>query len=358
MRDGPVDNGRHMSYLSSTGGTMKVAIWGATGYTGSELVRYLVRHPEAEIGLLASESSAGRKFSEVFPSFRGKVDVELVHPSELVSSEVDVVFCCRGHTEAMEVVPGLLEGGVKVVDLSADFRMRSGREYERWYGVKHRAEEFLKEAAYGLPEVYRGKIKGARLVANPGCYPTAVALSLAPLLEDGLVDPDGIVVDAKSGVSGAGRRPSLRTHFVEVYGDLSPYSPGREHRHTGEMDQVLSDIAGRPVRVTFFPHLVPLDRGILSAAYFKLTEDVGTDELLRIYEKRYAGEPFVRVREDLPHTKDVWGTNFCDLSVRRVEGTDLAVAFAAIDNLGKGASGQAVQNMNLMFGMDETSGLT
>jgi len=346
-----------MSYLSSTERRMKVAIWGVTGYTGSELVRYLVRHPEAEIELLTSESSAGRKFSDVFPSFRGTIDIELVHPSELESPEVDVVFCCRGHTEAMDVVPGLLEKGVKVVDLSADFRMRSGKDYERWYGVKHRAEELLGEAAYGLPEVYRGKIKGARLVADPGCYPTAVALSLAPLLEEGLVDPEGIVVDAKSGVSGAGRRPSLKTHFVEVYGDVCPYNPGRSHRHTGEMEQVLSELVGRPVRITFVPHLIPVDRGILSAAYVKLTEDVGTDELLGIYEKRYSGEPFVRVREDLPHTKDVWGTNFCDVSVRRVEGTEVAVAFAAIDNLGKGASGQAVQNMNLMFGMDETLGL-
>ncbi|HID10416.1 MAG TPA: N-acetyl-gamma-glutamyl-phosphate reductase [Candidatus Latescibacteria bacterium] len=336
---------------------MRTAIWGATGYTGSELVRYLLRHPRAELALLVSESSAGAKFSDVFPGFRGVADLELAPPSELERVEVEVVFCCRAHTEAMEVVPRLLERGIRVVDLSADFRLHSGREYERWYGVRHTAEELLREAVYGLPELYRGQIQGARLVANPGCYPTAAALSIAPLLEEGLADPEGIVIDAKSGVSGAGRKLSLRTHFVEVYGDISPYNPGRTHRHTGEMEQELSKLAGRPVRVTFVPHLMPIDRGILSVAYMRLAEDVSTEELLGIYEKRYAREPFVRVVEGLPHTKNVWGTNFCDVSVRRVEGTDRAVAFAAMDNLGKGASGQAVQNMNLMFGMEETLGL-
>jgi len=336
---------------------MRVAIWGATGYTGLELARYLLNHPRAELALLASESSAGAKFSDIFPWFRGVADLELVPPSELERAEVEVVFCCRAHTEAMEVVPELLERGIRVVDLSADFRLRSGMEYERWYGVRHTAEGLLEEAVYGLPELYRGRIREAKLVANPGCYPTAAVLSLAPLLEEGLADPECILIDAKSGVSGAGRRPSLRTHFVEVYGDISPYSPGRMHRHTGEMEQELSELAGRPVRVTFVPHLIPVDRGILSAAYVRLVEDVSTEELLGIYEKRYAGEPFVRVVKGLPHTKDVWGTNFCDVSVCRVDGTDWAVAFAAIDNLGKGASGQAVQNMNLMFGMEETLGL-
>ena len=337
---------------------VRIGIIGATGYTGLELFRMLARHPEVEIAFLVSGSQTGKRLSDVYPQAKGIGDRVLTSLSDAEDVEVDVVFSCRAHTEAMALVPAFYERGIRVVDLSADFRMDTAEEYGAWYNVAHTAPELLKEAVYGLPEVYREQIKSARLVGNPGCYPTGAILALVPLLEKQWIRADDVVVDAKSGVSGAGRKLSLRTHFVEANENIVPYSVGRTHRHTGEIEQELSKLAGERCSVVFTPQMVPINRGILTTVYATLREDVNSEELTALYQARYEAEPFVRVREDvLPETKFVQGTNFCDVAVQRVPGTRKVLAITAIDNLVKGAVGQAVQNMNVMCGIEETMGL-
>jgi len=335
---------------------VKVGIIGASGYTGFELLRILLRHPEVEVTVLTAERFAGKGIEEVFPPLKG-LPLPPFEPLEVdrVAERADLFFTALPHGTSMEVVKALFERGKRVVDLSADFRLRDPSLYERWYGP-HRCPELLKEAVYGLPEVHRERIKGASLVANPGCYPTGAILALMPLASEGLLPEEGVVIDAKSGVSGAGRAPSQGTHFCEVAEAIRAYNV-RGHRHSPEMDQELSSLQGRRVRVNFTPHLVPMNRGILSTIYVPLEKELKEEGLYELYMTTYSEEPFIRLCEPgrVPSTSEVRGTNFCDIGLV-LKGRS-AVVISAIDNLTKGASGQAVQNMNLMLGLVETLGL-
>jgi N-acetyl-gamma-glutamyl-phosphate reductase len=337
---------------------INVGIIGATGYTGIELVRLLLSHPEAKIKVITSEKSAGLKFSDAHPAFQGLIDLTL-EPFHVikVSKEIQIAFLCLPHQSAADAAVRLRERGVKVIDLSADFRLKSAKEYEIWY-EKHKHPEMLAEAVYGLPELYREKIKTAKLVANPGCYPTSAVLALAPLIKEKLILLDSIIIDSKSGVSGAGRNPSIENLFSEVNEGFKPYKVGN-HRHTPEIEQSLSDLAEEPVKVTFTPHLVPMDRGILTTVYAKPLRKLKTAEVLKIFKNFYKKEPFVRIKEEgvFPNTRNVRASNFCDIGVVYEERTDRIIVLSAIDNLTKGAAGQAVQNFNLMTGLEETLGL-
>jgi len=332
---------------------ISVGIYGATGYTGYELVRILSTHPEARIYFATSESHAGKRLSEVYPSFS---DLSLVRMGEIFPGDVDVAFFCLPHGASMGPVQRAREAGTRVIDLSADFRLNDPHIYEEWYHTPHVAADRLVEAVYGLPEVHREHIRDASLIANPGCYPTSVLLGLYPLASKHLIANEAIIVDAKSGVSGAGRKPTFANHFVEVNEDTRPYSIGHVHRHVPEMEQELTKLLGHSARVIFSPHLIPVNRGILSTIYVRIT--MNAENLYDLYTEFYADEPFVRVLPPgtLSRLKYVVGTNLCAISVTEL-GQGYAVVVSAIDNLIKGASGQAVQNMNLMFGLDETLGL-
>src|SRR5438067_1571643 len=333
---------------------VKVAILGGSGYTAVELMRLLLRHPRAEIAAVTSRQD--ELIAELHPSLTGRLDLrcEPFDADRLKAKGVRCAFGCLPHGTSMESIPPLLERSVRVVDLSADYRLRDPRVYQEWYKEAHHDAANLAHAVYGLPEVYGERIDGARLVANPGCYPQTAILGLAPLVANGLIELSGIIVDSKSGVSGAGRQPKLTTLFAECNESVSAYSVG-SHRHTPEIEQALSDVAGRPVSVIFTPHLIPMDRGILSTIYATPTRPVTEPELTELYRSYYAGKPFVRVRTAPPATKDTSGTNFLDLAVRVVRGKVLVIA--AEDNLVRGASGVAVQNFNRMFGFDERTGL-
>lgn len=334
----------------------KVAIVGVTGYTGETLLRILGRHPGVELAGVSSESRAGKRLSELVPWLPMHLDQTVVHAADLFDRGLDAVFLCLPHGESAARAKAFVERGVRVVDLSADFRLPDRELYEAWYGVTHPAPDLLSEAVYGLPEVYREEVRHAGLVANPGCYPTSALLPLLPLFRKGLVAEDNVIVDAKSGLSGAGKKLRERMHFVEANDNFSPYSPGRTHRHVPEMETYLTQAARRPVQVTFVPHLVPMDRGILATIYVRLVRG-GAENVLEAWHAAYADEPFIRVLENtLPETKWVTGTNLCLLAAREV-GDGRVVLFSAIDNLVKGASGQAVQNFNLMFGFEEGTAL-
>jgi len=337
----------------------KVAIVGATGYTGQELVRILLGHPGVSIIALTSRRNAGRKYGDLFPGFRGHAlpAVSEYRPGKL-AREADLIFFCLPHGESQAAVGGAMDLGARAVDLSADFRLKSAAAYKKWYGA-HERQDLLKEAVYGLPELYRAKIARARLVANPGCYPTGVILGVSPLLREGLADPGHVIADMKSGVSGAGRKGTLELAFCEVNEALRPYNL-YAHRHTPEMEQELGKAAGRKVRVTFSPHLVPMNRGILGTIYVQLKKRCSAGDLSAVMAEAYAGEPFVRVLPAgvLPCVSRVRGTNYADLAVAVSPAGRDATITTAIDNLVKGASGAAVQNMNVMLGMDETLGLT
>ncbi len=337
---------------------VKVSILGASGYTGAGLYALLARHAGVEVVAVSAERSAGEMLSSVFPRLRD-VDGErrLIPIEEAIGVDADVAFLCLPHEAAMAVAPRLLDSGCTVIDLSADFRMDSVESYEEWYGVDHLAPELLADKAYGSPELNRSAIADARLIACPGCYPTSVILPLAPFLERGLVDPKTIIADSKSGVSGAGRKLSQRTHFVETNENFAPYNVGRVHRHVGEIEQELGKLSGASARVIFSPHLVPMNQGIMSSIYVDLTRDVSGDELANALHERYDGERFVRVLDDLPETAFVRDTNYADVHVRAVEGTGRALLFCAIDNLVRGAYGQALQCMNIVCGFDEAEGL-
>jgi N-acetyl-gamma-glutamyl-phosphate reductase len=335
---------------------VRVSVLGASGYTGGELTRLLSGHPEVRLVHLTASQHEGRSVGEVFPNLRGAVD-QALEPADVgrVGRDSDVVFVALPHGLALQVVPELLAAGARVVDLGPDFRLRDPEQYARWYRQEHTAPDLLAEAAYGLTELNRARVRTARLVANPGCYPTAAVLALAPLVQAGLVGGP-VVVDAKSGVSGAGRSPSLGTHFGEVNENVKPYNLGT-HRHQPEMEQALAD-CGAPVRVLFAPHLIPMTRGILATCYVPLSRPVSQDAAGALYREAYGAEPFVRVLEqELPQTKATYGSNFCDVTVRVDPDRGLAVAVAALDNLVKGAAGQAVQNLNVMLGLPETEGL-
>ncbi len=334
---------------------IRVAIIGATGYTALELIKILLRHPEAEITTLTSRSEGNPHVASVHPQLAGRIDLQMadLSPAE-IASRADVAFSCLPHGVTSSLVPKLLDVGLRVVDLSADYRLNTPESYAEWYGQKHADPERLGKTAYGLPELFREQIRTARLVANPGCYPTSAILALAPLLKAGLIAPGEIIIDAKSGVSGAGRTPKLTTHFPECNESISAYNVGR-HRHTPEIEQILSTSSGQSVEVIFTPHLVPMDRGILSTTYSRPLKEVSEEQALSTIRDFYASEPFVRVVNHLPGSKDTSDTNFCDITARVVRGRIITIS--CLDNLIKGASGAAVQNFNLMFGFPEATAL-
>jgi N-acetyl-gamma-glutamyl-phosphate reductase len=336
---------------------IKTAILGASGYTGAELVRLLVRHPSFEVVAMTADRHAGKDIGEVFPHLGGLGLPAMVSIDQPEWAAVDVAFCCLPHGTTQEIIAGLPER-VKVVDLSADFRLADIDIYAEWYGHPHRAAHLQATAVYGLTEIRRTAIRDARLVANPGCYPTSAQLPLVPLLEQGLIESDDIIIDAKSGVTGAGRAAKEGTLFAEVSEGIHAYGIAN-HRHMPEIEQELTVAAGRPVRVNFTPHLVPMNRGILSTIYVRMANGAKADDLHAALAGRYAGEPFVRVvpKGMAPATRHVRGSNHCLIGVfaDRVRGR--AILVSAIDNLVKGASGQAIQNMNLMCGLDETTAL-
>lgn len=335
---------------------VKVAVVGATGYTGLELIRILLNHPKVELTVLTSQKYVGMKIDDIFPSLKNKISLvcEKLEPTE-VSDKSDIIFTALPHRTSMETVPHFYKEGKRIIDLSADFRFKDPDVYEKWY-QKHVAPELLRESVYGLPEIHRDEIKKASLIGNPGCYPTGALLGLIPLVKLGLINLDRIIIDSKSGVSGAGRDIVLESLFCEVNEGAKAYKIF-SHRHTPEIEQELSEIAKEPVRVTFVPHLIPMDRGILTTIYLSLRKWMNQDDVIKLYQDYYRNEPFVRIypKGKLPSTKDVRGSNFCDIGVMVNDGR--AVVVTAIDNLMKGASGEAVQNMNIMLGFPETMGL-
>jgi len=336
----------------------KVGIIGATGYTGVELLRLLIHHPEVEVTALTSQKYAGVPIGQVFPSLLKHLEIICEELSvEQISKKTDFVFTALPHKTAMETVPLFYRSGKRVVDLSADFRLKDSAVYERWY-QKHTASDLLGESVYGLPELHRDKIRNAKIVGNPGCYPTGALIGLIPLIKKGLISLEGIVVDSKSGVSGAGRDVVLESLFCEVNEGVKAYKIFA-HRHTPEIEQEASLLAQKKIAVTFVPHLIPMDRGILTTLYVHLTKKMKTEELLNAFREVYGEEPFVQIypKGKLPNTKDVRGSNFCDIGMTVNEAGDRAVIVTAIDNLVKGASGEAVQNMNIMLGYPETMGL-
>lgn len=338
---------------------LKVGIVGATGYTGEELVRILVRHPNVEIAYASGKEDREVKLQDIFPYLRNALDLECrAFSSSEAIEKSDFIFLSLPHTISMAVAPEFLKAGKKVVDVSADYRLKDEAVYEKFYKVKHKDSANLKQAVYGLPELNREKIKSARLVANPGCYPTGAILGVLPGVKRGVFDLDSVQIDAKSGVTGAGRKADKSLNFSEVNESFKAYKLF-EHQHVPEIDQELSKAAREDVHVVFVPHLLPINRGILSTIYVKLEKKMNTAELVALYKKFYAGEPFVKVYDNgaLPEIKHVAYTNFCDIGLRVNEAKGLAVIVAAIDNLGKGAASQAVQNMNIMSGFDETAGL-
>jgi N-acetyl-gamma-glutamyl-phosphate reductase len=334
---------------------IKVGIVGATGYTGVELLRLLTTHPEVEIVAVTSRSMAGTRVDELFPNLRGHLELCFVEPDAQSLAGCDLIFFATPNGTAMQLVPELMQAGSRVIDLAADFRLDDTDLWEQWYGMPHACPELLAEAVYGLPEMNREQIKGAKLVANPGCYPTAVTLGYMPLIENGLLAPDGLVADVKSGVSGAGRKAAISTLMGECGESFKAYGvPG--HRHLPEISQSLAILSGGAIELTFVPHLVPMVRGICATLYGRLVKKVDLQSLFADY---YADEPFVDVMPSgsHPETRSVRGTNVCRIGAHQPQGGDTVVVLSVIDNLVKGAAGQAVQNMNLMYGLEEKLGL-
>lgn len=336
---------------------IKVGIVGGTGYTGVELLRLLAQHPEVKLEAITSRGEAGQPVSAIYPNLRGRVDIAFSEPDIERLAACDVVFYATPNGIAMKQVPELLARGVKVIDLAADFRLKDPAVWQQWYGMPHACPDLLAEAVYGLPEVNREAIKSARLVANPGCYPTAVQLGFLPLLNAGVIDAGSLIADAASGVSGAGRKAEVTSLLCESSESLKAYGVSG-HRHLPEIRQGLNDAAGAQVGLTFVPHLAPMIRGIHATLYARLTKPI--DDLQALFESAYANEPFVDVMPagSLPETRSVKGANTCRLAVYRPQGGDTVVVLSVIDNLVKGAAGQAVQNMNLMCGFDEQAGLS
>ncbi|MBC7779372.1 MAG: N-acetyl-gamma-glutamyl-phosphate reductase [Proteobacteria bacterium] len=334
---------------------IRIGIVGGTGYTGVELLRLLAAHPNAELKAITSRKEAGMPVAEMFPSLRGRVDLAFADPANAALERCDVVFFATPHGVAMEAAPRLLDAGVRLIDLAADFRLQDVAQFERWYGMPHSCPELLADAVYGLPEVNREAIRGARIIGLPGCYPTSVQLGLKPLLCAGLVDTTHLIADCKSGVSGAGRKAEVGILFAEASDTLKAYGVSG-HRHHPEIVQGLKRMAGAEVGLIFTPHLTPMIRGIHATLYARVT---GEADFQRLYEEHYRGEPFVDVMPagSQPDTRSVRGSNMCRIAVHRPHGGDTLTVLSVIDNLVKGAAGQAVQNMNLMFDLPETSGL-
>lgn len=337
---------------------IKVGIVGGTGYTGVELLRILSKHPQVELVAITSRSEAGQAVADMYPNLRGHVDLKFTVPDHDQLAKCDVVFFATPHNVAMQTVPDLVKRGVRIIDLSADFRIRDAELWSKWYGEPHTATDLLSQAVYGLPEVNRERIRDAQLIAAAGCYPTSVQLGYLPLLEKGWIDPNRLIANAASGVSGAGKSAKVDNLFAEINDSFKAYGVSG-HRHLPEIEQGLGDIAGKPVQLTFVPHLLPIVRGIHSTLYAELTSDIPLEQLQQAFEMRYANEPFVDVlpKGVLPQTRSVKGANICRISVQRPQGRHTVVVLAVIDNLVKGASGQAVQCMNIMFGLPETQGL-
>ncbi len=334
---------------------IRVAIIGASGYTGAESIRIILRHTEAKLTYLTALPEECGATEDVFPQFKGRCNLQ-IEPLDFkkLSGLADVALCCLPHKISMGFVPKLLDAGLKVIDFSADYRLKDTAIYEKFYQVKHTDTANLKRAVFGLPELFREQIKGKDLIANPGCYPTGALLAIAPLLKEGLVETDSIIVNAVTGVSGAGKNPSSKFHFPNMNENLFAYGIG-SHRHMPEMEQIAGEIAGSEVRILFQPHVGPFDRGILSTVYCQPKGKANGEQLLQLYNDFYNDEPFVQICKNAPAVKDVAGTNYCHLFVSCVKGK--IVCFSAIDNLVKGASGQAIQNMNIVFGLEETMGL-
>ncbi len=337
---------------------LKVAILGGSGYTGLELLRLLATHSGAEVVEFSSRQYNGRPVAEIFPSVAGFYkDLVFKTPAELAETDADVVFCCLPHGASMDIVPHFIERKKRIIDLSADYRLRDSDVYEEWYN-EHKTKNLLAHAVYGLPELHRDEIKDALIVANPGCYPTSSILGLAPLMKNRLVDTDSVIIDAKSGISGAGREASLASAFCENFGAFKAYNVGL-HRHTPEIEQELGLLAEKKLVVTFTSHLLPVSRGILSTVYASLEGTHSTRELIDVYRDFYRGEPFVRVMDEgtYPNISNVRCSNFCDIGIWVDERRNRVIVISAIDNLLKGASGQAIQNMNIIYSLDETEGL-
>ena len=338
---------------------IRVAIVGSTGYAGAELVRILAGHPGVELTMLTSRQYAGIPFTDVFPSMSGTINLTCEELSiERLCDRADVIFTALPHKLPMEIVPEIVKRNKKVVDLSADFRFKNVSTYEKHY-QPHTSPDFIEKSVYGLPEIYFEEIKNADIVGNPGCYPTSVILPLYPLIKKGLLDVETIIADSKSGVSGAGRSVSLTVHFCEVNESFKAYKAA-SHRHNPEMNEILSEAAGESVNITFVPHLVPMTRGMLSTVYAQPSRSIDAADIENCLTEFYAGRPFIRIRQDnrLPDTLHVRGTNFCDIGFKYDPETNRIILISAIDNLGKGAAGQAVQNMNIMSGFRETDGLS
>lgn len=338
---------------------LKVAVCGASGYTGAELLRILYTHPEVEITAVTSEKSVGMKVSSIFPHLYhyDHLRYEPLDKSRLLS-KADIFFMALPHAASQEAVHFFFEKGKKVIDISADYRISDPEVYEHWYRTPHNYKETLKNAVYGLPEVNRLAIQKANLVANPGCYPTSAILGLFPAIRENLIELDNIIVDSKSGTTGAGRKAVVDFSYCEVNEGFKAYSVG-VHRHTPEIEQELSLIAGRKITINFTPHLVPMDRGIISTIYTKLSRNIDTNDVIAIYREKFSSEPFIRVLEEgvYPNTKNVRGSNFCEIGIKVVKRTNSLIIITAIDNLVKGASGQAIHNMNIMMGFEETIAL-
>lgn len=334
---------------------IKIGIVGGTGYTGVELLRLLAQHPQAEVVAITSRGDAGTPVADMFPSLRGRVALKFEDPAKANLAACDVVFFATPNGIAMQQAPALLDAGVRVIDLAADFRIKDIAEWEKWYGMTHACPDWVEKAVYGLPELNREQIRSARLIANPGCYPTAVQLGFMPLVKAGLVDISSLIADAKSGVSGAGRKAETHILFAEANDNFKAYGVAG-HRHLPEIRQGLAGMAGAPVGLTFVPHLTPMIRGIHATLYARIRSEA---DFQGLYEQTYANEAFVDVMpaKSYPETRSVRSANTCRIAVHRPQGGDTLVVLSVIDNLVKGAAGQAVQNMNLMFGLDETMGL-
>jgi len=341
---------------------IKVGIVGGTGYTGVELLRLLAMHPDVDLQVITSRSEAGGLVSDIYPNLRGHLDIRFTEPDVEHLAQCDLVFFATPNGVAMKQVPELLSKGVKVIDLAADFRISDVKVWEKWYGQTHACPELLSEAVYGLPEINRERVKNCQLLANPGCYPTAVQLGFLPLLENDLVETKHLIADAKSGISGAGRQANVGTLFSETSGSFKAYAASG-HRHLPEIKQGLNNMQSSPVGFTFVPHLLPMVRGIEATLYATLKADVSSDMTLEkiqaIYEERYKDEPFVDVMPlgSHPETRSVKGSNMCRIALHQQEDSDTIIVLSVIDNLVKGAAGQAVHNMNLMFGLKETAGI-
>ncbi len=337
---------------------IKAGIIGATGYSGEELTRLLYSHPDVTIDFLCSNSYIGEDFSNVYPGFKKFIDKKCVNVDEAFERliDIDVLFTALPSGKALEFGNACMENNVKLIDIGSDFRLKSKELYKKWYKFDHKYPNLLKEAVYGLPELNREAIKAAKLVASAGCYPTASSLALIPLVKNNIIDSSSIIIDAKSGVSGAGRKASTGNLYVECNESIKAYGVAT-HRHTPEIEQTLSNVANEDIKLTFTPHLIPMNRGILATCYGKLNRNYKTEDLLELYKSFYKEDYFVRVNDELPETRWVKDSNFCDISLRVDERTNKVIVISAIDNLIKGAAGQAIQNMNLMFDLEETTAL-